>query len=84
MLMNYQSALMKPYYDAGLKALASSAGYPLTAIQNSSQFKRSHNFILEVWEGMYRVMLQRFLEQSQHPAEMLSPGSSIEAIVSYI
>ena len=38
MLMNYQSALMKPYYDAGLKALASSAGYPLTAIQNSSQF----------------------------------------------
>ena len=84
MLMNYQSALMKPYYDAGLKALASSAGYPLTAIQNSSQFKRSHNFILEVWEAMYRVMLQRYLEQSQDPAEMLSPGGLIEDIVSYI
>ena len=84
MLMNYQSALMKPYYDAGLKALASSAGHPLTAIQNSSQFKRSHNFILEVWEAMYRVMLQRYLEQSQDPAEILSPGGLIEDIVCYI
>ena len=41
MLMNYQSALMKAYYDAGLKALARAAGYPLAAIQNSSQFKRT-------------------------------------------
>ena len=53
MLMIYQKALMKPYYDAGLKALAGAAGYPLVAIQSCSQFKRSHNFILETWEAMH-------------------------------
>ena len=53
MLMNLQSALMKAYYDAGLKALATAAGYPLAAIQSSSQFKRSHHFILEAWHGKH-------------------------------
>jgi len=47
MLMNYQAALMKAYYDAGLKALAGAAGYPLAAIQSNSQF----SFILEAWGG---------------------------------
>ena len=62
MLMNYQSALMKAYYDAGLKALTKAAGYPLAAIQSSSQFKRSHNFILEAWEAIYKVMLKCHME----------------------
>ena len=62
MLMNNQSALMKVYYDAGLKALAKAAGCPLAAIQNSSQFKRSHNFILEAWEATYKVMLKCYME----------------------
>ena len=53
---------MKAYYDAGLKALAKAAGYPLAAIQSSSQFKRSHNFILEAWEAIYKVMLKRYME----------------------
>ena len=33
MLMNFQSALMKPYFDAGLKDLAKAAGYPVATIQ---------------------------------------------------
>ncbi len=33
MLKNYQLALMKPYFDAGLKTLAESDGYPLGAIR---------------------------------------------------
>ena len=33
MLMNYQSAIMKPYFDAGLKDLAKAAGYPVASIQ---------------------------------------------------
>ena len=35
MLMNYQSALMKAYYDAGLKGLAKAAGYLLRVVANS-------------------------------------------------
>lgn len=64
LLMNYQSALMKPYFDAGLKALAKACGYPVAAIQNCSQFKRTHYFIMESWEAMYCAMLESFIEVS--------------------
>lgn len=60
LLKNYQIALMKPYYDAGLKSLAQSAGYPEAAIKSCSQFKRTHTFLLETWEAVYRVMLTKF------------------------
>ena len=36
LLINYQKALMKPYFDAGLKQLAQVAGYPAAAIQSCS------------------------------------------------
>ena len=32
MLMNFQSALMKPYFDAGLKSLAEICGYAVASI----------------------------------------------------
>ena len=57
MLMNYQSAIIKPYFDAGLKDLAKAAGYPVASIQACGQFKRTHHFLVEVWEAMYRVMI---------------------------
>ena len=41
LLKNYQAALMKAYYDAGLKTLASVAGYPTASIHSTSQFKRT-------------------------------------------
>ena len=62
-LMNYQKSLMKPYYDTGLKSLAQVAGYPVAAIQNCSQFQRSHHFIFGAWEAIYRVMLLQYLHQ---------------------
>ena len=62
MLKNYQIALMKPYFDAGLKSLAEAAGYPVAAIKSCSQFKQTHHFILEVWEATYRALLVLFLE----------------------
>ena len=64
MLRNYQKPLMKAYFDAGLKALARTSGYPVPAIQSSSQFKRSHQFILEAWEALYRAMLTQFVRNS--------------------
>lgn len=65
LLMNFQKALMKPYYDAGLKSMAQSAGYPLPAIQSCSQFKRTHNFIMEAWEAIYRAMILEY--EAVHP-----------------
>ena len=64
---NYQIALVKPYFETGLKELAKACKYPLAAIKSCSQFKRSHNFILEAWESVYRVMVERFTESSNAP-----------------
>ena len=50
---------MKPYFDMGLKELARAAGYPVAAIQSCSQFKR---FVIEIWQALYLVMLQRFID----------------------
>ena len=61
-LMNYQKALMKPYFDAGLKSLAEACGYPKASIKHCSQFKKTHLFIIEAWEALYRTMLIRFIE----------------------
>uniref|UniRef100_A0A1X7UL74 Uncharacterized protein n=2 Tax=Amphimedon queenslandica TaxID=400682 RepID=A0A1X7UL74_AMPQE len=48
----------------GLKELAEAAGFKgatLKALQNCSNFKHSHHFLLQTWESLYRVMLQQFL-----------------------
>lgn len=60
MLKNYQIALMKSYYDAGLKSIAQATGYPVKQLKNCRQFKRAHHFILE---AIYRSMIdESFLE----------------------
>ena len=64
-LLNYQVCLMKPFFEAGLKDLAIVSSYPAQSIQNCSQFKRTHCFLMEVWEAMYRCMLQNFLATLQ-------------------
>ena len=66
MLMNFQSALLKPYFDADLKSLAEACGYPVAAIRHCSQFKETHYFILESWEALYRTMLVKFLESGRY------------------
>ena len=48
---------MKVYYDAGLKDLAESSGHhveTLTSINKCSSYKRTHQFLLQAWEAMYR------------------------------
>ena len=56
---------MKVYYHAGLRDLAEAAGYRGETLSKCSNFKRTHRFILQVWEGIYRHMFSCFL--SNHP-----------------
>ena len=62
LLKNYQHCLMKPFFEAGLRDLAVSSSYPSQSIQSCSQFKRTHYFLMEVWEAMYRSMLESYLD----------------------
>ena len=85
LLKNYQAALMKSYYDAGLSALEKAAGYPLASDKSCTQFidKRTHNFLLEAWEAIYRVMLTKFLAYLA-PHEKESHDSITELITQAI
>ena len=63
-LLNYQKALMKPYADAGISTLASAAGYraeTLTKLLNASNFKKTHDFLLQLFEAMYRFFLSLYI-----------------------
>ena len=42
--------------------MANSAGYPTGSIETCGKFKRTHNFIMESFEALYRVMLEQFFE----------------------
>ena len=71
MLMNYQHAIMKPYFDAGLRELARVAGYPTAAIKSCGQFKRTHYFLMEVWEAVYRSIMCIYFSRNQSTSDGL-------------
>ncbi len=81
LLFNYQSALIKPYFDAGLKELAQVSGYPVAAIQNCSEFKRTHCFLMEVWQALYQIMVEKFLQSCAETPDTNLPPELITTIV---
>ena len=57
----YQRVLIKVYYHAGLMELAKACGHrgeTLTALQKCSNFKRTHQFLLQVWQAIYWSMIK--------------------------
>ena len=67
-LYNYQPVLMKIYYHTGLMELAKACGHrgeTLTALQKCSNFKRTHHFLLQAWQALYRSMIMAFT--TDHP-----------------
>jgi len=65
-LKNFQPVLMKVYYHVGWRELAKSSGYhgtTLKSLETCSNFKRTHNFLLQVWEAIYREMLKAYHSQ---------------------
>ena len=64
-LKNYQIVLMKIYYSAGLKELAANTGYrgqTLKSLETSGSFKRTHKFIVQSWEALYRRIIYSYCE----------------------
>lgn len=65
LLKNYQEVLFKIYFDAGMSELAKSSGYLPNSV--GSNFKRTHHFLLEVWESTYRHFMSGFLKDKTPP-----------------
>ena len=63
-LYNYQKVLLKVYGEAGLLELAKVAGHraeTLTSLAQASHFKRTHHFIIQSFEAMYRFFLRTYV-----------------------
>ena len=68
---NYQMTLTKVYYHSGLKELARMSGFraeTLTSLDRCSNFKRTHHFLLNAWEAMYRSLLHEYIKQCSRPS----------------
>jgi hypothetical protein len=87
-LKNFQITIMKIYYSAGLRELAESAGYkgaPLASLERCGNFKRTHNFLLQVWEAMYGYILAAFINSSQQQSlivqftDILNHGVTVQS-----
>lgn len=76
-LKNYQEVLVKIYFDAGLVDIAKSSGYTPTSI--TSNFKRTHHFLMDAWESLYRLMLSMCLQKGNIPEDFLQSASDMLA-----
>ena len=67
-LYNYQKVLMKPYADAGLVTLGKVAGHraeTLTSLIQASNFRRTHEFLLQSCDAFYRYFLSLYTSHLQ-------------------
>lgn len=64
-LKNFQEVLLKIYFDAGLSDLAKASQYLSNSI--GTNFKRTHRFLLESWESLFRHFLSLFLSHKAPP-----------------
>jgi hypothetical protein len=66
-LKNFQQVIMKAYYHTGLQEIASHSTYKsetLASLHKCSNFKRTHTFLLQVWEALFLEMISSFLSSN--------------------
>ena len=81
-LRNYQEALMKIYWDAGVKEIANKSGYrgeTLTQLGKCSNFSIATNFFFQVWEALYSHMYTTYIEVNKEDCPI-----SEKAFIAYL
>ena len=84
-LFNDQKALMKPYEDAGLVVLAKIAGHraeTLTSLIQASNFRRTHEFLLQSFEAFYRYSISLYYSHLAQSRDTAHIDDQIEEIMS--
>ena len=59
------------YYEAGLRELAIASGFraeTLKSVANAQNFKRTHAFLMQVWEVFYKHFLEQYLSLRESEA----------------
>ncbi|KAJ8036249.1 hypothetical protein HOLleu_20166 [Holothuria leucospilota] len=75
LLKNVQAPLMKIYNDAGLRQLLGMLhkGATHTAVASASGFRKTHVFLIQSWEAMYRHQVSMFSSHVTNSLENSSP-----------
>ena len=74
-LYNYQKVLLKIYGEAGLLQLAKVGGHraeTLKSLAQASHFKRTHHFIFQSFEAMYRFFLRTYFESNSSQMQIIT------------
>ena len=82
-LMNFQSVLMKLFWDAGLsdmgKLIHNSSTF--TSLSACSDFRRTNDLLLQAWEALYTIQIEQFFKwrESKSP-ESLKTDKAVKEV----
>lgn len=69
---------MKIYFDSGLCDLAIASKYQPKSIETN--FTKTHHFLLEVWEALFRVLMNFWLSKEAPTSFLPDISHMVEAL----
>ena len=82
-LKNAQEVLMKLFWDAGVKYIPKTTPMQTTLknLKSCSNFKKTHRFLLQIYESMFMYQLRTFFEFKQMSDSSYNPDDAILSVI---